>query len=280
MPPFARRVIAPAKAWARVSPDDLEKMIARVSQSEVEGKMLGLLRSTPPGDRTRYLKPVRALEALLLPDSQNSLAAVGDSLAAEGLKLGDIIGAGQESLVFGVTPRTGPDRHVLKVSVDTGRHHHGEPMRALDGVEGVTPYWIKKNFGPLWMGVQERADAVLPTHDKPREIMQGWEKMADRLNASLDSRGYFWSDNIPHNMGIMPGGKLSVIDGNVRELLPAEVDGFLAADVPSAGPVMVRGADGLLYPRPPKMSPEEAIRALLLTPEDRDLIRRTGLSAP
>lgn len=284
MPPgqfgnFARRVIAPARSWAKMSPEELERMIARTAKSELESKMLGVVRATPPADRTMRSRPQRALEALLLPDSQESLAAVGDMVSSEGLQVGDVLGSGTESIVFGLKPRLGPDSHVLKLSVDTNRAH-GLPMQLAEDTDGVAPYWLTENFGPLWMGVQERADYVMPTYPKPRDVMEGWNRMADRLAASLDSRGYYWDDSIPHNMGIMPGGSLAVIDGSVRKLLPAELDGLMGLDVPSAAAGMYRAADGTLQQKPPKMTPEEAIRALILTPADKDLIRRTERAAP
>lgn len=271
MPPLARRAIVTLPAHLPSS--DIEKVLSRLAQSSAEDRLIRFVESVPPGDRTRYLKPRRALDALLAPDSPKFLAAAEDLARANGLSIGGIIGAGMESLVLDAVPKHGPDRHVLKIAVDAGKR--GLPMTAPEDVPGVVPYWAKRNVGPSWAGLQEKADVVYPGTDRPYDVARGWEKIADRLNESLMDRGYFWSDNIPHNMGLMPGGRWSVIDGEVRRMLPAEEDGLMGAFVDSAAEGMFRNAEGRVVPRGTKMTEEQAIKVLQATPEDLDLIRRT-----
>ena len=232
--------------------------------------MQDVARQAPAINRTSLAAPSRALEALSSADAPQSLAMVEDMLATHGLSLGEPLGAGMESLVFAARPRTGTEQHVLKVSVDLPRFH-GAPFQSLDSVPGIAPYWAKDRFGPLHAALQPRARAVLPRQLPAEAIERGdgrrWRAIAGRLSKSLGDRGYGWTDDIPQNMGLMDDGNWAVIDGTV---MPGQ---------PSVPEVLIPTSGGLewrpLPTRRPRRSAEDAIRALRLTPDDEQLLRRT-----
>lgn len=221
-----------------------DELIGRLAGSRMEEALQEVVRrARDPG----LLAPSRALEALAAQDSSGSLRLVEDMLDTHGMSLGEPLGAGMESLVFAADPRRGGDRHVLKVAVDLPRPH-GEPFQSIDGVPGVAPYVARERFGNVLAALQPRARAVMPrelTGDMASVRRERWKEIAGRVAHSLDQRGYFWTDRIPQNMGLMDDGNWSVIDGTV---LPGQAQAT---------------------------SVEDAIRMLRMTPQDDSLLRRT-----
>ena len=128
------------------------------------------------------------------------------------LSLGETIGSGQERIVFAATPADGAADYVFKVGYDP---------RAFDtpDIQGVVPYSAKGVEGGVAFGVQPRAAAVYgqgwPRSKKPWEY---WERRAWDLDSSLSARGWGWLDSDVSNIGLMPDGNFSVIDGELTRI--------------------------------------------------------------
>lgn len=170
-----------------------------------------------------------------------SLDRVDQFIGDQGMRLGRHLGSGAESLVWEVKPRTGPNSHVLKVRAgDADVSDFDLP----EAVPGVAPYWAREQAGPnVAAAIQPKADVVF----RP---MAGWEKPfsqgAERLRESLLARGWHWADGHKWNVGVMPDGTWGAVDGFVDRAHPA-------------------------WTRP-NISPEEAVRMLRLTPDERAAI--------
>jgi hypothetical protein len=170
-----------------------------------------------------------------------SLSQIDEFMGDNKMTLGRPLGAGSESLVFAANPAFDEAPQVLKVRVgDALQSDFDFPKN----VPGIAPYWASTQAGPnVAAALQPRADMVY----KP---VQGWEKpfklASERLKQSLLARGWHWMDGHLLNAGLMPDGNWNAVDGFV--------------DI--AHPSLSR----------PNISPEEAIRMLRSTPEERAAI--------
>jgi hypothetical protein len=189
-------------------------------------------------------------------------------LGDQGMGLGRYLGAGAESLVFEAVPKTGPDRHVLKV-----RPGMVEDFELPEGVAGLAPYWSKAQVDPMVAAaLQPRADVVWG----PGTGLAGdaFDSGRRRLKQSLAARGWDWSDGHERNVGVMPDGTWAVIDGFIDEVPPA--DPF--AHHPNGPPELElfnHWRDRGTPPATSLPSAEEAIRMLRLTPQEERAIYRT-----
>ena len=170
-----------------------------------------------------------------------SLDRVDQFVGDHGLEIGKHLGAGAESLVFEALPRAGERSHVLKVRV-------GDALPTdfdfPPDVPGIAPYWAREQAGPnVAVALQPKADVVY----RP---VTGWEKpfqnAAERLKQSLLARGWHWGDGHQWNLGVMPDETWGAIDGFIDRAHPSWTL--------------------------PKIPPEEAIRMLRVTPEERAAI--------
>lgn len=168
----------------------------------------------------------------------DSMERVDQFVGDHKMELGRHLGAGAESLVWEVRPRSGDNANVLKVRVGDAQP---SDFHFPDNVPGIAPYWAREQAGPnVAVALQPKADVVYA----PKT---GWEKpfqnASERLNESLLSRGWHWADRHQWNIGVMPDGTWGAVDGFVYRAPP----------------------DWTL----PKIPQEEAIRMLRLTPDER-----------
>ena len=202
----------------------------------------------------KYLKMRDAAEAVyageragwrmaedLLHRYPDSLDKIDQFVGDHGMQLGRPVGAGAESLVWELQPALDAPPQVLKVR--TGDAEIGD-FNFPDNVPGIAPYWARSQAGPnVAVALQPRADVVY----RP---VQGWEKTfqnaAERVKESLLARGVYWADGHQYNLGVMPDGQWSAIDGFMYDAHPAWTK--------------------------PNISPEEAIRMLRLTADEQAAI--------
>lgn len=193
-----------------------------------------------------------------------AIAGAEEFLGDQGLGLGGYLGAGAESLVFEAIPRSGPDQHVLKI-----RPGVVTDFELPDGVDGIAPYWSKAQVDPMVAAaLQPRADAVFGPGMglAERAFISG----ANRLKRSLAARGFDWMDGHTRNLGVMPGGTWSVIDGFIDEIPERH-------KYPSMSePPRLEAFNALRNYGDPRAtslpSSEEAIRMLRLTPAEERAI--------
>lgn len=189
-------------------------------------KILGKLADAAPPPPWRSMVAERLAEArrdidhaliakTLLEDigaSPQDWARVNEFLRDNGLSLGETLGSGQERMVFEALPSVGDAKYVFKVGYDP---------RAFDvpEVAGVVPYTAKGVEGGVAFGVQPKASAVYgqgwPRSKRPWEY---WERRAWDIDSSLSSRGWGWLDSDVSNVGLMPDGTFSVIDGELTRI--------------------------------------------------------------
>lgn len=188
-----------------------------------------------------------AEQSLRYPDA---IAKADEFLGDHGMTLGRHLGSGVESLVWEVTPRSSPDRHVLKIRPQ-GR---AEDFLLPEGIDGVSPYWAVSQAGPeIAVALQPRAEAVFrPAPGLERVFTEGARKLRD----SLWSRGWHWQDGHLENAGVTPEGTWTAIDGNVRPI---------GSPAPSRLPAWMSSPSR-------EASTEEAIRMLRLSPEEEAVI--------
>lgn len=173
-----------------------------------------------------------------------SLGRIDQLLGDHALEITRPLGSGAESLVFEVRPRSGDDAHVLKVRWEGT----ADGFDAPDGVPGIAPYWAKEQVGQdVAAALQAKARAVLAKGGADKPVFRD---AADRLSQSLLARGWHWGDGHEYNLGAMPDGTWSAIDGFIDKAHPG-------------------------WSRP-KIDPEEAIRMLRMTPEERAALFRTS----
>jgi hypothetical protein len=218
-----------------------------ISSPQRVAAVLGKLQGTRLGPAMREAvnasdakMHTKALDVLLTRVAGRNLKEMDEFLGDQGLTVEQPLGAGWESVVFGATPRSGPDRHVVKIAVRDEMHR---PDHAFDlpDIPGVAAYWSRGNFGPLAVGVQRRA---VPLNDPAISDYYG-QQMLSRLSDSLHSRGLVWGDALKQNAGILDGEAV-VFDGAV---FPGRSIGA-----------------------PKYATPEEAIRALRMTPSEMRVI--------
>ena len=157
---------------------------------------------------------------------------VNEFLKDNQLTLGDVIGSGQERVVFEATPAAGGPRYVFKIG-------YNPKLYDVPDIPGVVPYIAKASEGGVAFGVQPRAAKTYADNWKPAGHGQWewWEARAGDVEQSLWARGHHWLDPGESNIGLMSDGTFGVIDGPVKAR-----EGFI--------------------PGRAEMTPEEAIRLL------------------
>lgn len=166
-----------------------------------------------------------------------ALGKIDQLLGDHALEISRPLGSGAESLVFEVRPRSGDDAHVLKVRWEGT----ADGFDAPEGVPGIASYWAKEQAGPdVAAALQAKARAILNRGSGDKAVFRG---AADRLSQSLLARGWHWGDGHEYNLGAMPDGTWSAIDGFIDKAHPSWTL--------------------------PQIAPEEAIRMLRMTPEER-----------
>ena len=212
--------------------------------------VLGKLRQARMLDAVRAVAATKdgtyggklAREVLLAPTPFDK---VDQLLGDNGLTLGKYLGSGVESLVWEANPQTGVEPHVIKVR----RGGSEEDFEFPEGVEGLAPYWATTSDKDVYAALQPRAAAVF----RPAPGMEKvFRDATGRVYASLQARGWNWTDRNLGNIGVMPDGRWAAIDGFLDKTdLPARVEGV-------------------------GLTPEEAIRMLRLTPEEEATVYGAG----
>jgi hypothetical protein len=173
----------------------------------------------------------------LLYSYPEALGRLDQIVGDRGLELGRKLGAGAESLVWEVRPRSGGDASALKVRVGDASP---TDFRDPDDVPGVVPYFAQEQVSP---GVASAMQPLAKAVYKPKRGLEvPFSRAAERVAESLLSRGWYWGDNHKWNIGAMPDGTWGAIDGFIHSAHP----------------------DWKL----PDISPEESIRMLRLTPDE------------
>lgn len=225
------------------SQDRVAKILAKLQGTQVGPALLAASQSRSPKISAR------ALDVLMLAGEDPAVRRFDEFLGDHGLTLGGPIGGGTESVVFEAIPRAGGDSQAVKVAVQEKMHSPRDAF-SLPSVPGVLPYWARESMGPLAVGVQRRIPAIrgLAPYDAPIA-----ETGVRRLENSLAARGWRWDDGHPANAGNMDG-QWVVLDGQLTRLLPGERISSAAMDMQS--------------------SPEDAIRALRVLPEENHLFQK------
>lgn len=187
----------------------LNKILGRTPRSPIEAALMGV--ASEPIDP---LAASGALAAKILSerDAQRRLEMINQALDRLHLAAGRPLGYGSEAIVFDAGDK------VIKVGRDPFQKG---PYQAPE-LPGIAPYLESQVIGPLRMGVQDKAAEVASRERlaSDRDYERLWRSRSDALWRSLDRRGIQWDDDTIGNVGIMPDGNLSAIDGWFRPIAP------------------------------------------------------------
>jgi hypothetical protein len=187
----------------------LDRLIRRVDNASTWDVLSGVAGSRGP-------MAAYAQEVLTAPRAAATTSAIDEFLKANEMRIDRPIGRGRESMVFSVRGADNQIGNVLKLqSVGAGR---GFTLPV--GVPGVAGYWAKDRLGPgTLVALQAKADRVLPPDVRAKwggiAEESRWSGMADAVQRSLAARGMTWTDPHAGNIGIMPDGNMSALDGAV-----------------------------------------------------------------
>ncbi len=219
----------------------IDAILGRLSGSSVESALkqyLAAMKTGGPGE----LEPVEAI--FKTQRTADTLPAVSEWAAQEGVKQLKPLGGGWESIVFDAG-----DGRVLKVGANSAAHAGASNLPpqgyAMPDIPGVAPYTAARIFNDrVRAGLQPKASIVGLTDGESG--VGRWMRMVNDLQDSLNRRGYSWNDGMPQNMGVMASGDMAVIDGTVRpmvspvplrllEIYPTAEDAIRALRVPLDG---------------------------------------------
>jgi hypothetical protein len=156
------------------------------------------------------------------------------------LQLGRHLGQGAESVVWEVFPASGGRASVMKVRPEALADSFDFP----DDVPGIVPYFSKEQVSPdVAVALQPKADVVFR---KGAGFEIPFNHASGRIQQSLLSRGWHWGDGHRWNLGVMPDQTWGVIDGFIDKAHPSW--------------------------SLPQYTPEESIRMLRMTPDERAAI--------
>lgn len=135
-------------------------------------------------------------------------AKIDQFLEDNQMSIGSLLGGGEERLVFDAVPLGDAAPKVLKIG-------GSQPLYDLPDIPGVTKYTATGVEAGVPFGLQPKAVAV---YQEGRSPWEQWERRARDVHQSLQARGWDWPDSEVGNIGLMPDGRWSVIDGEVNQL--------------------------------------------------------------